>query len=55
MAGIYTGDSDFERDVKFIQWIKGRKYRIVDSTRRDFDDAVADALDQDIEILIIKD
>lgn len=54
MADIYTADSDFERDVKFIQWIKGRKYRIVDAGSAGFDDAVEDALEQGIEILIIK-
>lgn len=46
MAGVYTSDSDFERDVKFMHWIAGRKYVVTSSS----DTGVAD----DVEILIIK-
>jgi hypothetical protein len=28
MAGVYWTDSEFERELKFIQWIADRKYII---------------------------
>ena len=46
MAGVYDSDSDFERDLKFMHWIAGRKYAVT----TDADSSV----DPDVEILIKK-
>jgi hypothetical protein len=46
MAGIYWSDSDFERELKFLDWIADRKYRICSEVTEVADDA--------IDVLIIK-
>lgn len=50
LAGVYQGDNDMEADIKFTNWIKGRKYRIVSSD--DYDQHYQQAYDDGIEILI---
>jgi hypothetical protein len=46
MAGVYWSDSDFERELKFLDWIADRKYRICSQS--------APVPDDDIDVLIIE-
>lgn len=46
-AGVYQGDSDLVRDIKFSQWIGQRQYKLVDK------DTNAD-VGPEVELLILK-
>jgi hypothetical protein len=46
-AGAEPGDSDLERDLKFAQWIQGRKYQVVDARAQS-------QVANDLDILFIK-
>lgn len=50
LAGVYQGDSDMEADIKFMDWIKARKYRIVNAAN--YDRERQQAHDDGIEVLI---
>lgn len=50
LAGIDSSDSDFERDIKFLQWVGSRKYQIIDPITNQSSDSVG----LEVEILIIK-
>lgn len=52
LAAIYHGDSALEFDMKFSNWIKGRKYRIIDQASADQERQRA--MTEGIEIFIIK-
>lgn len=47
MANVDHDDADLVRDLKFAQWVAGRKYQIVAPGYRE--------IANDVEILIIKD
>ena len=51
MAGIDSSDSDFEQDVKFLQWMGSRKYQIIAPATNE---SLPDCIGSEVEILITK-
>ena len=51
LAGIDSSDSEFEQDIKFLQWMGNRKYQIIVPATNE---SLPDGIGLEVEILIIK-
>jgi len=51
MSGIDSSDSEFEQDIKFLQWMGSRKYQIISPATNE---SQPDSIGSEVEILIIK-
>lgn len=54
LAGVYTSDSDFERDLKLNNWVGKRSSRCIKFDVRTYSAELERAAADGIEVLIIK-